>query len=88
MSSNRVFRSCPLELSLFFDIGVGFQFQLVAYALVLQRYPNFSALLSLNSNVNCYWQMNKKLHQLKGPKKKQLQATRLSVEGRGMLKYL
>ncbi|KAJ6705909.1 PROTEIN IWS1-like protein 1 [Salix purpurea] len=32
--------------------------------------------------------MNKKLHQLKGPKKKQLQATRLSVEGRGMLKYL
>ncbi|KAI9397915.1 hypothetical protein POPTR_003G097700v4 [Populus trichocarpa] len=32
--------------------------------------------------------MNKKLQQLKGPKKKQLQATKLSVEGRGMLKYL
>jgi hypothetical protein len=28
------------------------------------------------------------LQQLKGPKKKQLQATKLSVEGRGMLKYL
>ncbi|KAL4334822.1 hypothetical protein GQ457_07G011980 [Hibiscus cannabinus] len=32
--------------------------------------------------------MNKKLQQLKAPKKKQLQATKLSVEGRGMLKYL
>ncbi|KAM7490982.1 hypothetical protein LguiA_033903 [Lonicera macranthoides] len=32
--------------------------------------------------------MNKKLQQLKAPKKKQLQAARLSVEGRGMLKYL
>ncbi|CAK7356053.1 unnamed protein product [Dovyalis caffra] len=32
--------------------------------------------------------MNKKLQQLKGPKKKQLQATKLSVEGRGMVKYL
>ncbi|XP_021277345.1 protein IWS1 homolog 1 isoform X2 [Herrania umbratica] len=32
--------------------------------------------------------MTKKLHQLKAPKKKQLQATKLSVEGRGMLKYL
>ncbi|KAL5973344.1 hypothetical protein ACLOJK_029994 [Asimina triloba] len=30
--------------------------------------------------------MNKKLQQLKGPKKKQLQATKLSVEGRGMVK--
>ncbi|KAG7952624.1 hypothetical protein I3843_12G068400 [Carya illinoinensis] len=32
--------------------------------------------------------MSKKLQQLKAPKKKQLQATKLSVEGRGMLKYL
>ncbi|XP_057802460.1 protein IWS1 homolog 1-like [Salvia miltiorrhiza] len=32
--------------------------------------------------------MNKKLQQLKGPKRKQLQATKLSVEGRGMVKYL
>ncbi|XP_039069240.1 protein IWS1 homolog 1-like [Hibiscus syriacus] len=32
--------------------------------------------------------MNKKLQQLKAPKKKQLQATKLSVEGRGMMKYL
>ncbi|XP_077215002.1 protein IWS1 homolog 1-like [Tasmannia lanceolata] len=32
--------------------------------------------------------MNKKLLQLKAPKKKQLQATKLSVEGRGMVKYL
>ncbi|WRX17556.1 Transcription factor IIS [Theobroma cacao] len=32
--------------------------------------------------------MSKKLLQLKAPKKKQLQATKLSVEGRGMLKYL
>ncbi|KAL9450982.1 hypothetical protein AB3S75_012684 [Citrus x aurantiifolia] len=32
--------------------------------------------------------MNKKLQQLKAPRKKQLQATKLSVEGRGMLKYL
>ncbi|KAA8522000.1 hypothetical protein F0562_012686 [Nyssa sinensis] len=32
--------------------------------------------------------MNKKLQQLKAPKKKQLQATKLSVEGRGMVKYL
>uniref|UniRef100_A0A6N2KR63 TFIIS N-terminal domain-containing protein n=1 Tax=Salix viminalis TaxID=40686 RepID=A0A6N2KR63_SALVM len=32
--------------------------------------------------------MNKKLQQLKGPKKRQLQATKLSVEGRGMVKYL
>ncbi|MFQ6625170.1 hypothetical protein Gotur_003454, partial [Gossypium turneri] len=32
--------------------------------------------------------MNKKLQQLKAPKKKQLQASKLSVEGRGMLKYL
>lgn len=32
--------------------------------------------------------MNKKLQQLKAPKKKQLQATRVSVEGRGMVKYL
>ncbi|OWM88245.1 protein IWS1 homolog 1 isoform X2 [Punica granatum] len=32
--------------------------------------------------------MNKKLQQLKAPKKKNLQATKLSVEGRGMLKYL
>ncbi|KAK2631703.1 hypothetical protein EUGRSUZ_L02550 [Eucalyptus grandis] len=32
--------------------------------------------------------MNKKLQQLKAPKKKQLQATKLSVEGRGMTKYL
>ncbi|MQL85935.1 hypothetical protein Taro_018470, partial [Colocasia esculenta] len=32
--------------------------------------------------------MNKKLQQLKAPKKKQLQATKLSVEGRGMIKYL
>ncbi|KAJ8774284.1 hypothetical protein K2173_009715 [Erythroxylum novogranatense] len=32
--------------------------------------------------------MNKKLQQLKAPKKRQLQATKLSVEGRGMLKYL
>ena len=33
-------------------------------------------------------QMNRKLQQLKAPKKKQLQATKLSVEGRGMVKYL
>ncbi|KAM7268082.1 hypothetical protein ACFE04_010248 [Oxalis oulophora] len=32
--------------------------------------------------------MNKKLQKLKGSKKKQLQATKLSVEGRGMTKYL
>ncbi|XP_055819776.1 protein IWS1 homolog 1-like isoform X2 [Solanum dulcamara] len=32
--------------------------------------------------------MNKKLQQLKAPKKKGLQATKLSVEGRGMVKYL
>ncbi|XP_057810042.1 protein IWS1 homolog 1-like isoform X3 [Salvia miltiorrhiza] len=32
--------------------------------------------------------MNKKLQQLKAPKRKQLQATKLSVEGRGMVKYL
>ncbi|KAK4800911.1 hypothetical protein SAY86_021398 [Trapa natans] len=32
--------------------------------------------------------MNKRLQQLKAPKKKNLQATKLSVEGRGMLKYL
>ncbi|XP_047965670.1 LOW QUALITY PROTEIN: protein IWS1 homolog 1-like [Salvia hispanica] len=32
--------------------------------------------------------MNTKLQQLKGPKRKQLQATKLSVEGRGMVKYL
>lgn len=32
--------------------------------------------------------MNKRLQQLKAPKKKQLQATKLSVEGRGMVKYL
>ncbi|PIA60351.1 hypothetical protein AQUCO_00300093v1 [Aquilegia coerulea] len=31
--------------------------------------------------------MNKKLQQLKAPKKKQLQATKLSVEGRGMMKF-
>ncbi|XP_058099286.1 protein IWS1 homolog 1 [Magnolia sinica] len=31
--------------------------------------------------------MNKKLQQLKAPKKKQLQATKLSVEGRGMVKF-
>ncbi|KAG9154656.1 hypothetical protein Leryth_021153, partial [Lithospermum erythrorhizon] len=32
--------------------------------------------------------MNKRMQQLKGPKRKQLQATKLSVEGRGMVKYL
>jgi transcription factor SPN1 len=32
--------------------------------------------------------MNKKLQQLKGTKKKRLQATKVSVEGRGMIKYL
>ncbi|XP_057448681.1 protein IWS1 homolog 1-like [Lotus japonicus] len=32
--------------------------------------------------------MNKKLQQLRAPKKRQLQATKLSVEGRGMIKYL
>ncbi|EPS66200.1 hypothetical protein M569_08577 [Genlisea aurea] len=32
--------------------------------------------------------MNKKLQQLKTPKRKKLQATRLSVEGRNMVKYL
>ncbi|KAK6117009.1 hypothetical protein DH2020_049253 [Rehmannia glutinosa] len=32
--------------------------------------------------------MNKKLQQLKQPKRKQLQATKLSVKGRGMMKYL
>ncbi|KAL3844454.1 hypothetical protein ACJIZ3_001857 [Penstemon smallii] len=32
--------------------------------------------------------MNKKLKQLAAPKRKQLQATKLSVEGRGMVKYL
>ncbi|KAK9127085.1 hypothetical protein Syun_015882 [Stephania yunnanensis] len=31
--------------------------------------------------------MNKKLQQLKAPKKKMLQATKLSVEGRGMVKF-
>eukprot|EP01018_Ginkgo_biloba_P021440 Gb_01207 [translate_table: standard] len=31
--------------------------------------------------------MNKKLQQLKAPKKKKLQATKISVEGRGMVKY-
>ncbi|ERN07915.1 protein IWS1 homolog 1 [Amborella trichopoda] len=31
--------------------------------------------------------MNKKLQQLKAPKKKQLQATKISVEGRGMVKF-
>ncbi|KAF6137816.1 hypothetical protein GIB67_040524 [Kingdonia uniflora] len=31
--------------------------------------------------------MNKKLQQLKAPKRKQLQATKLSVEGRGMVKF-
>ncbi|KAG6780820.1 hypothetical protein POTOM_013699 [Populus tomentosa] len=42
------------------------------------------------SMIRCSFEfaMNKKLQQLKGPKKKQLQATKLSVEGRGMLKYL
>ncbi|CAL5429440.1 unnamed protein product [Camellia sinensis] len=32
--------------------------------------------------------MQKQLQQLKAPKKKQLQATKLSVQGRGMVKYL
>ncbi|KAL3829719.1 hypothetical protein ACJIZ3_018521 [Penstemon smallii] len=32
--------------------------------------------------------LNKKLKQLAAPKRKQLQATKLSVEGRGMVKYL
>ncbi|CAN8290391.1 unnamed protein product [Cochlearia groenlandica] len=32
--------------------------------------------------------MNKRLQQLKGTKKKRLQATKVSVEGRGMIKYL
>ncbi|KAI0519148.1 hypothetical protein KFK09_006589 [Dendrobium nobile] len=32
--------------------------------------------------------MSRKLQLLKGPKKKQLQASKLSVEGRGMVKYL
>ncbi|XP_074589674.1 protein IWS1 homolog 1-like [Curcuma longa] len=32
--------------------------------------------------------MHKKLQKLKAPKKKQLQASKLSVEGRGMVKYL
>ncbi|KFK44956.1 hypothetical protein AALP_AA1G325400 [Arabis alpina] len=33
--------------------------------------------------------MNKKMQQqLKGTKKKRLQATKVSVEGRGMIKYL
>uniref|UniRef100_A0A7N0TAW0 TFIIS N-terminal domain-containing protein n=2 Tax=Kalanchoe fedtschenkoi TaxID=63787 RepID=A0A7N0TAW0_KALFE len=32
--------------------------------------------------------MNKKLQQLKAPKKKNLQASKISVEGRGMVKYL
>ncbi|VFQ97917.1 unnamed protein product [Cuscuta campestris] len=32
--------------------------------------------------------MNKKLQQLKAPKKKSLQASKVSVEGRGMVKYL
>ncbi|KAF1001765.1 hypothetical protein AG4045_002089 [Apium graveolens] len=32
--------------------------------------------------------MNKKLEQLKGPKRKQLQAAKISVEGRSMVKYL
>uniref|UniRef100_A0A5K1EGF5 Uncharacterized protein n=11 Tax=Nymphaea colorata TaxID=210225 RepID=A0A5K1EGF5_9MAGN len=31
--------------------------------------------------------MNKKLQQLKGPRKKPMQAQRLSVEGRGMVKF-
>ncbi|KAK4422490.1 protein IWS11 [Sesamum alatum] len=32
--------------------------------------------------------LNKKLQKLRAPKRKQLQATKLSVEGRGMVKYL
>lgn len=32
--------------------------------------------------------MNRKMQLLKGPKKKQLQASKISVEGRGMVKYL
>jgi len=47
-----------------------------------------SAAIVINlTNVDCLLQMNKKLQQLRAPKKKQLQATKLSVEGRGMAKY-
>lgn len=48
----------------------------------------FFGLLSKPKCDLVYGQMNKKLQQLKAPKKKQLQATKLSVEGRGMVKYL
>ncbi|KAL1829900.1 protein IWS1 homolog 1 [Daucus carota subsp. sativus] len=36
----------------------------------------------------CHLKMKKKLEQLKAPKRKQLQATKISVEGRTMVKYL
>lgn len=47
----------------------------------MDSHPNAEILV-------CSSQMNKKLQQLKAPKKKKLQATKLSVEGRGMVKYL
>jgi hypothetical protein len=68
-------------------VRCSFEFAVGTHACV-SKIPRFPNLLFLNLNVYCYWQMNKKLQQLKGPKKKQLQATKLSVEGRGMLKYL
>ncbi|KAK6158451.1 hypothetical protein DH2020_005765 [Rehmannia glutinosa] len=44
--------------------------------------------VSISLGLASLTEMNKKLQQLKAPKRKQLQATKLSVEGRGMVKYL
>lgn len=40
------------------------------------------------ANIDFVVQMNKKLQNLKTNKRKQLQAAKPSVEGRGMIKYL
>ena len=48
----------------------------------------FSQLLSADIFCFIIGQMQKKLQNLKASKKQQLQATKLSVEGRGMVKYL
>ncbi|KAK4490822.1 hypothetical protein RD792_001537 [Penstemon davidsonii] len=48
----------------------------------------FQIKLILHKICSVCLQMNKKLKQLAAPKRKQLQATKLSVEGRGMVKYL
>lgn len=56
----------------------------------LLLYINISYILiylSVKFKIVCN-QMQKKLQQLKAPKKKNLQASKLSVEGRGMVKYL